>query len=213
MVGLPAHRPKSPTFEDFSRILVVEKIPECALALPNGSTVGSHSRKFKDTFRRTAPFEDLSGAPSWPHIPFWRDESEFVHVRTPRESATGGAVDSFDPLGKKVFGILAFAIFFQTVHPVRVSRGAGVHGRLVDDGSCGRSAVILSSSYKATPPLQYSCTRKGGLLPALSFNSMSDQGNIFLTWENLAFSLPLLTVVGAYVSWDVPVGSNGLMCH
>lgn len=29
---------------------------------------------------------------------------------------------------------------------------------------------------------------------------MSDQGNIFLTWENLAFSLPLLTVVGAYVS-------------
>jgi len=30
--------------------------------------------------------------------------------------------------------------------------------------------------------------------------SMSDQGNIFLTYENLAFSMPLIIVVGTYVS-------------
>ena len=29
---------------------------------------------------------------------------------------------------------------------------------------------------------------------------MSDQGNIFLTYENLAFSMPLIVVVGTYVS-------------
>lgn len=29
---------------------------------------------------------------------------------------------------------------------------------------------------------------------------MSDQGNIFLTYENLAFSMPLIVVVGSYVS-------------
>jgi hypothetical protein len=38
---------------------------------------------------------------------------------------------------------------------------------------------------------------------------MSDQGNIFLTWENLAFSLPLLTVVGAYVSGRRAATSDG----
>ena len=30
--------------------------------------------------------------------------------------------------------------------------------------------------------------------------SMDDQGNVFLTWENLAFSMPLLLTCGVYVS-------------
>lgn len=36
--------------------------------------------------------------------------------------------------------------------------------------------------------------------------TMSDQGNIFLTYENLAFSMPLIAVVSIYVSANDPGG-------
>ena len=65
---------------------MVGKIPEGCVGPVCSSAVGRHKvvQKIKiDTLLRAFAWEDLRGAPSAPHIHFWRDESEFVHVRTP----------------------------------------------------------------------------------------------------------------------------------
>jgi hypothetical protein len=154
-----------------------------------------------------------------------------AHVSTARGKVQRGwGLDPLDPEGG---GILPDAIFFKEQDgiqdPQKKSRGEDDEVPALLLGPCCRLVVVVVARHRSRR--SSSCEQKAkakrhlrerfrwfgfasrlrgsSSVPVVIVIVMSDQGNIFLTWENLAFSLPLLTVVGAYVSGRRAATSDG----